>query len=667
MLNFGLSLSKGRKGTGVLSAIRYTMDRLSTTLSAYLVNDGYTSNLNNADLFSNRHLVLDATQELPIEVPHTLGADSKQGTLSGSFTSAPTSTVIDLALNSFSTNSVVKVVFTVTNMTEGAFFIREPENIATPLYIANGTYEALITIGAVLTNRLDFRTNAVSTTCDITVDSIQEVTTTANTAITHWDATANEYVQLTSGLGFNNNDTVIINGDFSNGITGWGGVNVSVINERAYINAITGSGYLRYSSSLTLGERYVFTFDLDIVTAGDVSLEFWGGPVVATYSESGTYTVVAEDTGADGSFLFGRVAGHSPQFYIDNVFVKKLLPVSTTYTFTNQSVGEIAPTTTPFTAADRALMNADNQLLGQLKLGSTTTGLSLVTADLYGYYPVSELSGEFVVDTTNISSELFDTESYGTSGTGNTVSLIGTTYSIHNEIATGSTLNPIVRAESSVGVTDALYIHEFIATVTSGTALLNRLGFGDGSGGDSVIELNQTMVQGDIYTFIGVKPYRTTTGSYLAFDGLTQDVFDATVEISLREANQAEITNYAETVRTNGDQSTNGMQLVGFKQDSLGLPTAVADAGTTQWTNDGRTATTGWTITAPFIVTEVVDGVAYTFTSDANRYAEGVADGTYTIPKGVWALNNTAYDAVTSITTRGDHKMDETVVKPERT
>ena len=72
---------------------------------------------------------------------------------------------------------------------------------------------------------------------------------------------------------------------------------------------------------------------------------------------------------------------------------------STKYTFNNQTILEVMPTTAPFTTADLALIQADTTLLARLALGEDYAGgLSLVTADVYGWYPLTENEGAYVVD-----------------------------------------------------------------------------------------------------------------------------------------------------------------------------------------------------------------------------------------------------------------------------
>ena len=124
------------------------------------------------------------------------------------------------------------------------------------------------------------------------------------------------------------------------------------------------------------------------------------------------------------------------------------------------------------------------------------------------------------------------------------------------------------------------------------------------------------------------------------------------------------VIDYDAAVRTTLLNTAKGASNLKLIRDGSGRATGTALAGTTQWEADGRTGPTGWTVTAPFTATEVCDGVTYIFTSDANRYKDGIADGTYTVPTGEWIMNNTAFDGVTPVTVRGNTKLITQVIIP---
>jgi len=124
------------------------------------------------------------------------------------------------------------------------------------------------------------------------------------------------------------------------------------------------------------------------------------------------------------------------------------------------------------------------------------------------------------------------------------------------------------------------------------------------------------------------------------------------------------IANYTSNVRTNFLNTTYGATNLKLVKDASGRTTGVAPAGVTIWDSDSRQAVTNWTITAPFTVTEVLDGVTYTWTSDGNKYIAGVPSGTYTLPTGTWTLDDTGFDNLTAVTQRGTTKLETSVIIP---
>jgi hypothetical protein len=128
--------------------------------------------------------------------------------------------------------------------------------------------------------------------------------------------------------------------------------------------------------------------------------------------------------------------------------------------------------------------------------------------------------------------------------------------------------------------------------------------------------------------------------------------------------NFAEIQNFTSNCRTNYLNTTYGLPNVMVTQDETGRITGMAAAGTTQWKDDGRQIATGWTITAPYTVTEVCDGVTYTWTSGGNKYTDGTPDGTFTPPTGEWVLDATAFDGLTAVTARGNTSLVEEIIIP---
>ena len=124
------------------------------------------------------------------------------------------------------------------------------------------------------------------------------------------------------------------------------------------------------------------------------------------------------------------------------------------------------------------------------------------------------------------------------------------------------------------------------------------------------------------------------------------------------------IVDYDAATRTTLANQSNGASNLKLTRNVSGGTTGIAAANTTQWEADGRTAVTNWTITAPFTITEEIDGDTYDFTSDGNRYKNSVVDGTYPLPTGVWTLDEFGFDGVTSVTARGVTKKINEIVVP---
>ena len=666
--------------------IWYTMDKVSQLTSGthLLLNEnriGY-----NANLFSGRHLVLDATQELPIEVPHTLGSDvftimssnlGTQTTITNGYNlTAVGGLTTEYAgfASSITTGlkTVVMIEFTATINSGSLTFANYYDDTLFQQPLPNGNHVVVNGL-----NRIEAYTRVVNGQANLYPDvtstfdidftniSVKEVTTPVNSGILYWDATANEYVQIGAD-GVGSSVELVTNGDFNDGLTGWsdpigvataaGGVlsyDSTGLGVRADVNASS-------LPSFVLNRRYAIISKLNSIT-GKYRVTLAGVADLATHTTAGVkYDYLNLTSSAGTVFRFSDVDAGDTVFDLDYLYAKEALPVSTTYTFTNQSVGEIAPTTKPFDTADIALMNADNQLLGQLALGSTTTGLSLVTADLYGYYPVSELSGAIAYDAPlelgveKILNPLPSKEDLD--GSVSTITAI--TNGFNFALTTAGTGNRPKLTFTCSAQGEEKSVISFNAVINSGACTIRAILYGG-----AVVDINYLVVDG--YNEIIID---TDTVLTMYFGTVVPQLFDIDfTNMSYKPISSiySTITNYLSTVRTDGDNSTYGMQLVGFKQDSLGLPTAVADAGTTQWLDDGRHGDIPWTITAPFTITEPCDGVVYSWLSDGTYYADGVYVGTYTVPTGDWIFSgNLAFDGVTTVTARGATKMVKELVIP---
>ena len=89
-------------------------------------------------------------------------------------------------------------------------------------------------------------------------------------------------------------------------------------------------------------------------------------------------------------------------FNIDftDISIGEILPISTHYTFNNQTLLEAMPATKAFTTVDLALIQADTTLLARLALGEDYAGgLSLLAVDVYKHFAFMEYSGADCIDT----------------------------------------------------------------------------------------------------------------------------------------------------------------------------------------------------------------------------------------------------------------------------
>jgi len=156
----------------------------------------------------------------------------------------------------------------------------------------------------------------------------------------------------------------------------------------------------------------------------------------------------------------------------------------------------------------------------------------------------------------------------------------------------------------------------------------------------------------------------TTWHGYYTSDDVSGSVFKMANMSFKKLIGFAEIGTYDSATRTTLANQSNGASNLKLIRDGSGRTTGTAVANTTQWEADGRTAVTNWTITAPFTVAEVIDGDTYIFTSTGNRYKNLILDGTYTVPTGIWTLDEFGFDGVTSVTVRGATGVIDEVVVP---
>ncbi|MCT4632796.1 MAG: LamG domain-containing protein [Firmicutes bacterium] len=128
----------------------------------------------NGKIIAKRFLInYEGFQELPVTNEYVTDGVDINIDGNASFSSAPNTTVAQTNFGIFEANTQYVINFTISNYVEGEVFIREP--IISDYYSENGTYEAIIDIGILGKNSLNWRSQGVSTTLDITTNNIEKV------------------------------------------------------------------------------------------------------------------------------------------------------------------------------------------------------------------------------------------------------------------------------------------------------------------------------------------------------------------------------------------------------------------------------------------------------------------------------------------------------------
>jgi len=430
-------------------------------------------------------------------------------------------------------------------------------------------------------------------------------------------------------------------------------------------NTYTGTAVTGDIVGISTDTSGVVTITLSSVTGGDVNGYTANGTYVfeETLSASlnltgtgftGIVTVVSIEAitlPAASYFHYYDTASKSIKQLSSTVdYGLGLLPVSTHYNMTNSYQYSIAATA-PLTAADTAYIDANPEAMYRVLYDSLVLPSGFSSTGIVHFYDGTGgvVGNKYVQDiATALGSDVvvnggFDTDTSWTKDTGWTI----TAGSANCDIATSS-YGAISQPYSLVEGTKYLCTFE-ITSYTSGSAVITLSGV-IGVSRSAIGTYSEILVAGPSSTFFGVAAFPNFVGSV--------------DNISVKEATASEIANYTSNVRTNFLNTTYGATNLKLVKDASGRTTGVSPAGVTIWDSDSRQAVTNWTITAPFTVTEVLDGVTYTWTSDGNKYIAGVPSGTYTLPTGTWTLNDTGFDDLTAVTQRGTTKLETSVIIP---
>ena len=247
---------------------------------------------------------------------------------------------------------------------------------------------------------------------------------------------------------------------------------------------------------------------------------------------------------------------------------------STTYKLELGKYNNALTHKTALSTADLTAIATNPNLLGKLGLSAGTIpelDLALDASD--GYYPMSEKSGEFVVDVRAGYGVELTTNVFSSYGTNTCVDNLDGTFTLTvNDDARGAWTD--ISAKLEVGEKYLLIYSEISSTIAGGnTGVLD--------GVQTII--NPRTTPSYIFTSQG-------TGNRIRFVSLPVGLV-LVFSYSLREATAQEIANY--TTDTRLIQQTAGQQAFETKDDALGLPYEMAGADL-EFNGDGRFLETNW-------------------------------------------------------------------------
>jgi hypothetical protein len=391
LLTLGLKLHElGSFSRAAVAAIYYKIDSYFTNESGdrYIENVGSSGYENDLLLNSGRGIEL-TTESVDIPIHHTLGADDKKlatsvdvgwvNNLDNTYTG--TAVTGDIVGITTSTSGTFKVTITLSSVTEGDV----------NGYDADGTYVFEETLSASL------NLTGTGFTGVVEVVSAEEITN-QNSYLTYHDLDTNEIVTIGNRVNGVADSTpeLVTNGTFDTDTdwtkeTGW-----TIIGGQAVFSGTPGS----VLSQLIVQEGKTYSLTLDLISTDDrcrVGYYSSGWMVIDSLYGAGTHTSVFTAYGS-GIIGFYTVTGNS--LVIDNVSIKEILPISTTYTFTAQTVNNILTHTTDWSTADQAAIGANQNLIGKLALSGTGAidelDMELGVDD--AWYACMELSGDTLYD-----------------------------------------------------------------------------------------------------------------------------------------------------------------------------------------------------------------------------------------------------------------------------
>ena len=215
--------------------------------------------------------------------------------------------------------------------------------------------------------------------------SIREITTN-NSYLTYTDPVTQDIETIASQDNASaSSKELVVNGDFSDGDTGW------IIPE----NWDTSSGSLVGTNTITKAQQNITTPDKIFALthtgsniSGDtytINLNGFGHVGQITVAETRTDIF----TGVISNFDFRGWGGTGLNITIDNVSVKQVLPISTTYRMTNDFSNAVSHDT-PFSQADLDLMKADPLTLMRVWKNGLVLPSGFAKVNIIHFYPCNE-------------------------------------------------------------------------------------------------------------------------------------------------------------------------------------------------------------------------------------------------------------------------------------
>jgi len=469
---------------------------------------------------------------------------------------------------------------------------------------------------------------------DFTSNSVKEITTT-DSFVSYYDVATKQRIQIADqDNGSNSSVKFIENGDFSDGLTGWvagSGAVLSIENNELKILATPSdsTAYATQATSLNTGRRYAWLASIKETTSTRAYIIIDGKTVVDDSP------AIAGDFGGNITFdgtneikLQNASADTAPDYTVfDNISVKEVLPISTTYNITTSHSDYMAHSKA-LTVAELAECNTGVNVMAQVWFDGRVLVDGFAKADIE-YYPMSNeglRGGKFVQDLTEVSMD--PTTSYtGKAGGGvnNTVTNNGNTFTIHQESADSQVYYPECKAINTNSTPGEHTIFIFNVKIFNGTARARITSVGHLDQSTNSLAINETWGVGE-YQIIRYGNYRGDDKAYISFDGSHVDgtEFDAEVEILIFQFTAYEIANYTEACRTTLQNVQYGsLSNLGLLQDASGRTISTMPSGSIAVDAGGKHVDSEFNVDGltAYTIEQKISGLLQNFGSDSKQSA----------------------------------------------